>query len=667
MPELITILSLPPYIRHLYGIPQLHFYFLEKTIPVKLLKKDFTKCRILCKCLRYGFTDPEAQVLMERLPHAKCLADYESWTTRLDVIQDHESWKESKESPEPEYDPNTIQRHIMLLYDALDSQDHDQIRIALKSAVFRTLGGMDMTRLYKHCWFGTKRLIDDYVHAVRGTIEAYVDILTDPYMPASEVRKGIEALGEYLELHGQAALCLSGGAIFGMKHIGVVKCLWESFLLPRIICGVSAGSVIAAIVGTATDDEMQEILARFPRSRLECFYAAGTSVPKWIFDRVWTLCNKRVMYDPKCLTEVMYDWIGDITFLEAYYKTGRILNIGVSKPNNSDPTVLNYKTAPDVVVRTAVCASCAVPYVFPPARIYEKDKVSKQFRPWNGDEQQKYVDGSLDNDIPTAMLRKDWNANYFIVSQVNPHVRWFLSPQEEFAGVPITTPHYYEGILHGLKALAHKALTKAVEMGKAHPLLGSLPFWRPSSLITQPYEGDVNIRPSIHLWDYPRLILNPTPEIMRRSTRLGEQATWPTMPRIKNCLAIEEALRKGIKDLNERLSLGPRPERRQRGEDGEQPTSRSASPHPEFLKRRSFSASGPALRRSSSDDGWSRSAEAVQIRRNRSVPDLISTLDMSRTRPSSSSPPPLLSPQIGVRGTLYMTPIDQPPNATEEN
>ena len=41
-----------------------------------------------------------------------------------------------------------------------------------------------------------------------------------------------------------------------MYHIGVIKVLYEENLLPRIITGASAGSLIASIFATKTWDEI---------------------------------------------------------------------------------------------------------------------------------------------------------------------------------------------------------------------------------------------------------------------------------------------------------------------------------------------------------------------------------------------------------------------------
>lgn len=57
--------------------------------------------------------------------------------------------------------------------------------------------------------------------------------------------------------------------------------------------------------------------------------------------------------------------LGDMTFQEAYNKTGRILNITVnSRTDHGIPRLLNYLTSPDVVIWTAACASCALFHIF---------------------------------------------------------------------------------------------------------------------------------------------------------------------------------------------------------------------------------------------------------------------------------------------------------------
>ena len=64
-------------------------------------------------------------------------------------------------------------------------------------------------------------------------------------------------------------MLLSGGAALGFYHVGVVKALMENGLLPRVISGASAGSILCAMIGTRTDEECLRDL----------FDAKGTTAP----------------------------------------------------------------------------------------------------------------------------------------------------------------------------------------------------------------------------------------------------------------------------------------------------------------------------------------------------------------------------------------------------
>ena len=53
---------------------------------------------------------------------------------------------------------------------------------------------------------------------------------------------------------------LSGGGVLGFYHLGVVKTLLEQGLLPRVISGSSAGSIVAGVMGTHTNEELEHFI-----------------------------------------------------------------------------------------------------------------------------------------------------------------------------------------------------------------------------------------------------------------------------------------------------------------------------------------------------------------------------------------------------------------------
>ena len=47
---------------------------------------------------------------------------------------------------------------------------------------------------------------------------------------------------------------------------------------------------------------------------------------------------------------------------------------------------------------------------------------TNEIHEWNNDESMKYVDGSVDNDLPITRLLEMFNVDHIIAVQVNPHV-----------------------------------------------------------------------------------------------------------------------------------------------------------------------------------------------------------------------------------------------------
>ena len=114
-----------------------------------------------------------------------------------------------------------------------------------------------------------------------------------------------------------------------------------------------------------------------------------------LFKRIGRWTKEGYFLSSESLEDCMRKNLGDYTFLEAYNKTRRILNITVSSSTTFDmPRLLNYLTAPHVVIWSAVLASCAVPSIFKSRELYVKDRSGKLV-PWHptGD---TWIDGSVE-------------------------------------------------------------------------------------------------------------------------------------------------------------------------------------------------------------------------------------------------------------------------------
>lgn len=80
--------------------------------------------------------------------------------------------------------------------------------------------------------------------------------------------------------------------------------------------------------------------------------------------------------------------------------------------------LLNYITAPDVIIASAVIASSAIPHILQPVTLKCKDSKTGLVSDYLGSGA-KWRDGSLRADIPEAELRQLYDVRYSIVSQVS--------------------------------------------------------------------------------------------------------------------------------------------------------------------------------------------------------------------------------------------------------
>jgi TAG lipase / steryl ester hydrolase / phospholipase A2 / LPA acyltransferase len=549
------------------------------------------------------------------------------------------------------------------LQSAVKTSDIGRLQYLLRTQLSRTLGGVNILRMYKHSWHGTKVLISEYIDTVISSINSLLELTERARLPVSESRFHQKSLEDALRYFGRSALTLSGGAKLGMKHVGVIKALWEADLLPTIISGASAGAIVAAVVGVHSDSEMENVLTGFAEGDLAVFDPPDVVGPlRWCASRCLTAVEIHAWFNMINLERVLKKWVGTLTFKEAHNKTGRIINICVSSPESSEPRLLNYMTAPNVFLWSAVCASCSVPYVFQPANIYERELQTGKTKVWMQGSQQ-WVDGSLDSDIPQRKLSEMFNVNFFIVSQVNPHVRPFLAAEEQFTGTqPTSKVPPSEPIIRRIATFAKDDMVYRANLFSETPLLK--PLLRGISVLTQKYTGDINILPEIAPSDYLHMMSNPSPQFMTEATISGERATWPRMSRIRNSVAIELAILQAINVFRDRVNFGPdaanaRQKLRLEANRGRPRTSRLS--RPSFTRRRSLSnepnewglPQGRLI-------GPPSASPNRAVKRNNSAGSLVERLSMltglTPMEQKVAAPPlPTLTPQAGVSEWLTTT------------
>ncbi|KAF6798235.1 nte family protein [Colletotrichum sojae] len=495
------------------------------------------------------------QILSLRMKNAESRKQWQDAAEELDILEENDLWK--LDSYTGDYNPELIEARLKELDDARTNCDTRAMMHLVRTSLCRDLGGMGNVDLYRHSYVGTKKLIERYVDSAMQTIDALVEKSQYALPEGMGQRDILESVLFARQSFGRSALLLSGGGTLGMSHIGVLKALFDVKLLPRIISGASAGSIVSAVICTRTDEEIPRLVREFPYGDLAVF--DGEENPDGVLDHMRRLLTEGSWSDIKHLTRVMRGLVGDLTFQEAYNRTRRVLNICVSTESMYElPRLLNYITAPNVMIWSAVAASCSVPLVFSAAPLLVKNPDTGEHMPWNPTPQ-RWIDGSVDNDLPMTRLAEMFNVNHFIVSQVNPHVVPFLARDDQLD--PDNTAARKSGYLPNKQELdwvyTLTALAKDEALHRLHFLaeIGVFPnvVTKLRSILSQKYSGDINILPEISVHDIPKILSNPTPEFMLRSCLMGERATWPKLSRIRDRCAIELALDRAVHRLRARV------------------------------------------------------------------------------------------------------------------
>jgi len=460
--------------------------------------------------------------------------DYRTWhaaAEELDRREGLDEWKHDETSDD--YDWRLIRSRLRQLRQFRAEKDVKRLVYHLRQGLHWNLANTGNPALYSYSRVGTKQLIEDYVTEVVAVLDELCDSEIEGFSSADKLKFFHEVALSY----GRSALMLSGGATLGLFHVGVVKALFRENLVPGVVSGSSAGSIVAATMGTRSPEEMHGLLET--ESAYYHFWRVLPPKQMWMRGSVM---------DQTQLRKAIAKNVRDLSFEEAHKLSGIIVNITVSPAgSNQPPRLLNYLTFPYLYLREAVLASCAVPLLFPPVMLMTKDENDERvpFMPllkWN--------DGSLKSDLPIMRLRRLHNVNHFVVSQTNPHVIPFMTQKAISEG----------GLLHSARQFAfatgRNMAKNVIDLAKGALPLGSANRHLDvaSSILAQEYRGNVTIFPHRSLWRFMRVTVNPKLTDVERFILEGERATWQRMSMVRNQVLIGQALDRCVERL-ERLHL----------------------------------------------------------------------------------------------------------------
>ncbi|WP_248679623.1 DUF3336 domain-containing protein [Sinimarinibacterium sp. CAU 1509] len=469
----------------------------------------------------------------ELLKDMRNALDYASWREAAEIVDrmdGRDDWR--SEDASSDYDWRLIRARLRQVRQYRQEDAVPKLVHHLRQGLHWNLGNTGSAALYGHAYVGTKRLIHEYIAEIADVL----DWLCDTDHPAFPRPAKMQFFHDLAQSYGRSALMLSGGATLGLFHVGVVKALYREGLVPSIMSGSSAGSVVGATIGSRAPSEVEKLLDP------EAAYYHFWRILPWR-----DMLRNRAMMDQNQLRKAIAANVGDLTFEEAHKLSGRVVNITVSPAGvNQPPRLLNYLTFPYLYLHEAILASCAVPVLFPPVMLMTQDENQQRvpYMPllrWN--------DGSLKSDLPILRMRRLHNVNHFIVSQTNPHVLPFVTHHEPGEGGVLDTVRNYA--FSSVRTQAKSLVDLVRQNLPAGGLARTLDI--AGSVLEQEYRGNINIIPEVSLWRYANVTSNPSMDAIKRFMLEGERATWPRIEMIRNQTLISQTLN----DCVERLERSP--------------------------------------------------------------------------------------------------------------
>jgi hypothetical protein len=191
--------------------------------------------------------------------------DWLYYATKYDNLPLQQKWRNKKESIH--YDYVYLESLLRGMRQAREGGRIFELVEILRSHAFRSASGITDERLYQICYVKTKQLIHDFMNEFKTCLwyvyrynnESTNSVISDEFPTYMKY----DFFNSSKHSMGRSALLLSGGGIMGGYHLGFIKQLYENDMLPRIISGSSAGSIIASFVCTRSYAEIGDVTFNF--------------------------------------------------------------------------------------------------------------------------------------------------------------------------------------------------------------------------------------------------------------------------------------------------------------------------------------------------------------------------------------------------------------------
>ncbi|KAK3942711.1 putative triacylglycerol lipase [Diplogelasinospora grovesii] len=537
------------------------------------------------------------ELWLGRLRSADEFEDWEEAALHLDKLLSLDLWRNNPTSKH--YDYRLINERLLSIAAARDSGDVHGLVNLLRSGLVRNLGNITSPKLYNRSFAGTKYLIEEYITTVAEAIEDIGSLPTTAATTGAAIvpfggndgenggvgREGavmstqtkLDFIHDTRQAFGRSTLVLQGGAIFGLCHLGVVRALFLRGLLPRIITGTATGALIAALVAIHTEEELPAVLTGdgIDLSAFSHKHNTSNHRPDNLWTRLSTLLHRINRFrreghflDVKVLEDCVRSNVGDLTFEEAYQRSKRVLNITVATAGQGGvPTLLNYLTAPNVLIWTAALASNASTPITPTVynlnhstQVLCKDPQG-HIIPWHPAHTTDFKHWThvsySDRESPLLRIAELFNVNHFIVSQARPYLIPFL--QSDMHGPSLL--HQTSSSTSPGSSSVTSFLVRMVGIEMRHRLrqldtLQLLPTGVRRFLVDELVPGaSMTLVPDVTASDFIRLLETPTKETLEYWILRGERSVWPAVAALRVRCAVETELDRAYQQAR-RLKAG---------------------------------------------------------------------------------------------------------------
>lgn len=473
--------------------------------------------------------------MKHELDRAESYSEWKEIALRLDEETGAQEWKYDNSSPY--FDAEIISNRLNKLRRYRQMHRVADLIYILREGLSHDVANIGHPMLFTQTYVGTKKLIEDYIEEVSSSLLYIASNECD----SLSVQEKLDYFENCRIAYGQPAMMFSGGASLGLFHTGVCKVLREQDLMPKVLSGSSAGAMMTAMLGVSNSEEIDHLLTG------DTFYSEAFHFRNW----KELVRGDGGFADVRYLKKFLIENLGDLSFEEAYAKSGIDINISVAPYDvaQEDARIMNRYTAPDLLVWSAVLASCAVPILFPPVRLTSK-RYDGVHTPYLASI--RWVDGSVRSDFPQEKMARLYNINYTIASQVNPHIVPFMQNDEE---------RFRKDLLSWPERIVRKhGKTIAMDvMNFTRDRMGRVPTIRRLldhgyGIVDQRYYGDVNIVGNYSLRHYQYMLQNPRPHLFKILQREGERATWSKLSSIETHARIGKTIEHCIELLTLRLN-----------------------------------------------------------------------------------------------------------------